>query len=175
MTLSQIDFPSRISVRAIGAGVVSSFALMILFMALGGAFGLGRFDLTDLSRMSGGFWIWVSAAWIVSLYCAAYVAAIVGRSTTDRDGMLYGFVTWASACVSGCAVLAIASGRIFAGMYSMQSSQGMLWGTVIADALALSAAILGGWNGASSEAKTEVIEERKKPAGRRLEHALPQT
>lgn len=158
---SQIDFPSRLSARAVTAGVFSTFALMILFMSLAGGLGLWRFDLFELPQLGTGFWILAFAGWIVSIFASSYIASVVGRAKSPWQGALYGFITWSVACVLGCLLLAIAAGKIFGGILSGETTPAMLWGMFIGDVLAIGAAVLGGIQGAYCEAKY-VLTERKK-------------
>jgi hypothetical protein len=92
---SRIDLSNRISLRSIFASVFSTLALMILFMSLVGGFRLWVFSLRELPVLGTDFWMWFFAAWAASLWISSCVAAISSRSTSDHDGLIHGFVTWA--------------------------------------------------------------------------------
>lgn len=156
MKNEQVFLTSRLSARAIIAGTLSTFALMILLMILAGGFGLWTFNLSELSQASTAFWIWSFAAWTISLYISGFVASISSRSITRRDGALHGFVTWTSACVLGCLFLAVAAGGMLSTMTIPQ-----FWGSFVGDAIALSAAVLGGIQGSKRELKAEDREEKE--------------
>lgn len=173
MSHARIDFPSRLSARAIVAGTISVYAVMILFMALAGALGLWRFEFAELPQAGAGFWIFAFLAWIVSLYISGYVAAIIGRAVNARDGAVHGFITWGSACVFGCGLLTLIAGRVFGGML-IEFTVGMYWGVFIGDLLAVGAAIYGGVRASRIEAKVEQAEEKEWAAthGGKLEPAF---
>lgn len=159
MTRSQIDFSSRISVRALASGVVATLALMILFATLGDGLGIWHLDLGELPEMGGGFWTFAFLAWIISTYIGAIVAAVVSRSESPKDGVLHGLMTWAGACLAGCGLLAFFTGLPVGGALT-HASRGMFWGSFVSDLIALAAGILGGMNGAQYEAKTIAPDER---------------
>lgn len=172
MTISQADFPSRLSFRAIVAGSLSTFALMMLFLTLGGGLGLWNLDLSELPRQGAGFWIWAFASWIVSLFISSYVAASASRSVKDRDGALHGFIIWAASCVLGCALLAVTTGKIFGGLPGNVTSP-MIFAVFVGDLIALGAALFGGIKGASYESQFKPTEEKRKTTeGRKFEQAF---
>ncbi|MBK8204954.1 MAG: hypothetical protein IPK68_22520 [Bdellovibrionales bacterium] len=156
MKNEQVFLTSRLSARAIVAGTLSTFALMILLMILAGGFGLWTFNFSELSQASTAFWVWAFVAWTISLYISGYVASISSRSITRRDGALHGFITWASACVLGCLFLAVAAGSMLATM-----TPTMFWGSFLGDAIALGAAVLGGIQGSRGELQAEDREEKE--------------
>lgn len=154
MSTTRINFPSRLSSRAIIAGVGSTFALMILSLALAGGLGLWSFDITELPTSGPVFWVWVLSSWVVSIYISSYVAAISSRSTTGRDGRLHGFLTWAFACVTGCALIVYYGG-------ALMPSPMLTFGAFIADLIALGGAIIAGGSAARSENKAETREDKE--------------
>lgn len=156
MKNEQVFLTSRLSARAIIAGTLSTFALMILLMILAGGFGLWTFNLSELSQASTTFWVWAFLAWTISLYISGFVASISSRSVTRRDGALHGFITWASACVLGCIFLAVTAGSMFTTMTIPQ-----FWGSFVGDTIALGAAVLGGIQSSKGELKAEDREEKE--------------
>lgn len=66
LNLSRVDSSSRISIRALGAGVVSIIGIMLLFEFLAAGFGLWSFNLTDYANIKAGFWFWIFAGEIIS-------------------------------------------------------------------------------------------------------------
>lgn len=152
------DFPRRLSARAITAGVLSAFGMMILLMSLAAAFGLWQFDMVALPQLGTAFWTWASAAWIISLAAGGYISALASRSVAVRDGLIHGFVTWASGCVVGCFFLIVTMGAIYVG----QNTVPAFWGAFIGNALSLGAAVAAGAAGARVEAKYESIEKRER-------------
>ncbi len=159
MELPQTDFPSRLSARAITAGVVCFFALMILFMTLAGGFGLWRFDIMELPELGPAFWMWTFVSWILSNYLSGYVAATAARSMKTRDGLLHGLVIWASVCVIGTLAIGVITGAIFNGILVPVTSTVMFWGAFIGDAMGLGAAMLGGLKAVTTEALLSGREE----------------
>lgn len=171
MSTKQVNFSSRLSSRAIIAGVGSTFALMILSLALAGGLGFWSFDIAQLPMLDAGFWVWALTSWVASVYVGSYVAAISSRSTTKRDGRLHGFLTWAFACITGCALIAYAAGQI-AGVLSSTNPL-LIFGAFIADLVALGAAILAGSSASRSEEKAEAREKNETSLrGRQLEQVF---
>lgn len=156
MKSSNVYLSSRLSSRAVLAGTISTFALMILFMILAAAFGLWSFNLSDLRRAGVGFWLWGFSAWILSLYISSYVTAIASRSITRRDGALHGFIIWATVSVFGGIFLGAIDASAFRSM-----TPTMFWLTFFADLIALGAAVYGGVQGSAAELEAEDIEERQ--------------
>jgi hypothetical protein len=151
MSRSRIDFQSRISARAIVAGVVSSYALLFLFATLAGGLGFWEFSLSGPPQLNNGFWITSSIAWILSSFGGAFVAATVGRSESVRDGALHGVVAWASACVLGASLFSATSGDVF-GNTLTGATPAALFSTFFGNALALVASLAGGRRAARYEA-----------------------
>lgn len=164
MNNGRMDFSSRLSARAIVAGTILVFAQMILFLSIVGAFGLWRYDFTNMSQLGLGFYFLAYTAWIVSLFVGGCVAAFVSRSASPLDGALHGLVLWASACVSGCLFLAMMTGSVFGGFLSGETTTGTLWGVFLVNVVALSASIIGGYAGSRAEAKAESTEEKPRVA-----------
>jgi len=159
--LGRMGFASRISARAVAAGAVLALAALALLMTLGGAFGLwtmGPLDAEAVQNLKPGFYVWVAIAWIVSVFLGGLVASVVSRASSQRNGVLHGLITWATACLTGAVLLCM----WFAAALAVNAAsidalgamgRGMLAAFSVADALAVGAAILGGLLGARSEAK----------------------
>ena len=159
---SKVDLASRMSARAIVAGVFSSLALMIMFMALGAGFGLWNYDLNGFLRMDSGLWLYTFVAWAISLYISGYIAALASRSSATRDGNLHGLVTWAVASVLTCAFLFSNTG----GLVFSQLTHPFYFAAFLGDVIALAAAMAGGAAGTKSEM---IIEEKERERVRTLE------
>jgi hypothetical protein len=152
MESTRIDLHSRISIRAIGAGVVVTYSTMLLLEALAGGFNLWRFDISELPRLSGGFWLFATVAWVVSSFLGAYVSSMVGRSVHSRDGLLHGVITWASAAILAYALTVLSLGNLWAENFG-DTAPAYLFAIFFGDLFALGAALLGGRQGAAAEAK----------------------
>lgn len=85
---NQINFGSRISVRAVVTGVMVAVASMFLLMSLIAAFGIWNYNLNELVIATPSFWVSTTLAWIVSLYVGGLIASVGARSQTPVDGML---------------------------------------------------------------------------------------
>lgn len=141
MDYAQTDFPSRISARAVTAGVLMVFALMALFMSLAAAFNLWTYSFAEYaSQNAGNLWTWTFVAWIISVFFGSYVAAVASRSSGSRDGYLHGATVWAASTVFGCTFLAFAIGSFGTLSYAP-------WGAFIGNVLALVAGFFGGVSG----------------------------
>lgn len=156
--IRSIDFSSRLSVRAITAGIVVTYALMILVMSLAAGLGLWTYQLRELPNLGTGFWAFAFASWIGTIYLGSYVAVLASRSATRRDGILNGVVTWAGACVIGCGLLGVAS----EGAFSSLRGQSSFWAAFCTGLLALGASVLAGTLASGSEAEVS-RKERKLP------------
>jgi hypothetical protein len=85
---NRTDFSSRIGVRAVTAGVMTSTAFMLFALSLIAALGFWNFNLNELSTAGTPFWIAVSIAWVLSLYFSGLVASLCFRSQNNLEGML---------------------------------------------------------------------------------------
>lgn len=160
--VSTIDLKSRIAARAVIAGVLFALATLTVLMAVAGGLGLwsaGVLDARALARLGAGFAAWAAIALVLSAFCGGFVAAVVSRSHDRRDGLLHGLVTWAAICMTAAVLLctwfmaALAVGLADADVVGAMDRPGMFWAFVLADLLALGAALAGGRLGASSEGK----------------------
>lgn len=164
MNLSRTDFSSRVSIRAIASGVLVTFSAMLLLMLLAGGMGVWGFDLSKIPQMGAVFWAWSFISWGLSLYASGYIVAIVSRSANQFDGIVHGILVWATSCFLGSIFLLVFAGNLLANLPENLASP-ILWGFFVADLTALGTAVVGGVNGATSEAKIEAQEEvPKRPA-----------
>lgn len=159
---------SRLSIRAIFSAVFSTFAVMSLLMLLTGVFRLWMFD-SYIQRESFIAWTVAFTAWAFSTYVGGYIASIVSRSVTERDGKLHGFITWATVSILGCLLFGFMT---FDPFESLQLAPPfLLLGVFLAGAFALGTALLGGMKGAQSE-KRLISQEEKKALDQKLEPAF---
>lgn len=159
----RIDLASRVSARATAVGVALAVVSLSLLLSLGGGLGLipvgGVLDAEMLRRAGAGFALWASLSWIAAAFLGAFVASVTARSTAMRDGLLHGVATWAGACLSLAILLcvwfmaAVPLGLATKDLSTVLMTPGAFWAFFFADALALSAALLGGALGARSETK----------------------
>lgn len=159
MTHSQLDFPSRLSARAIIAGVFSASAVMTLCMALAGGFNLWTMDLWGLATYGTAFWIWAFVSWGISMFAGGYISSLASRSVTRVDGLLHGFVTWACTCV--LTTIGIVTGGVFALTLPQATAPNILWGIFISNVVALVTSLYGAHQGIRIEKKAEHKEARE--------------
>ncbi|MFA6236906.1 MAG: hypothetical protein WC635_06220 [Bacteriovorax sp.] len=94
---NQTHFASRIGVRAVVAGMMTTSALLLLIMFLVAALGLWNFRLRELPFLSATFWMASSMALTVSIFAGGLMAASGSRSSTISDGIINALVV-----CSGC-------------------------------------------------------------------------
>jgi hypothetical protein len=156
---SHVDLASRLSARAILAGVFLALASMRVLMALGGGLGLWRFRPGMTPHDFGvGFWVCAFIAWAVSLFFGGLLAAIAGRCRLRRDGIVQGVTTWAVATVVARIAVVLVS-RIL-GFAPITSAVGLFWGMFFIEVIALVAAVLGALAGVRSEAHAPELRAR---------------
>jgi hypothetical protein len=174
MNLSRSDFPSRIGVRAVGAGLLVTFSITLLSLLLAGGMGIWRLDMYEVPRLGPAFWLWSFLSWGLSVYAGGYVAALVSRSNTQLDGAIHGLLVWAASCFVGSLLLLVAAGSQLSGIPEKFTAP-ILWGFFVADLTALAMGIFGGTAGATSESRIEILENTKPaPAkGPRLDQPVP--
>lgn len=116
---------SRISWAAVLAGTLTAFSLMFLLNILGLGIGLTSIDpLTDADPFKGlgiGTAIWWILSNVASLFTGGLVAARMSGYTSNIDGALHGFLTWALYFVLGLIMLTSAVGGILNGLGNMVS------------------------------------------------------
>jgi hypothetical protein len=110
---SRIELVSRVQLRAVLSGLAVAAGCLAVCLGFSSAVGLSTFQPTlDYARgLALGTIIWGAIALWISLFCGAYVAALVGRSLDGRTGVLHGLVVWgAAAGLIGAALVAMFSG-----------------------------------------------------------------
>lgn len=158
------DFPNRLSIRSIAAGVVSVFALMTLSMSLAGVLRLWGFTFWQLPSLGGGFWAWESVSWVACVYAGSYIATTVSQARTKQEGSLYGFLTWASSGVLGMLFLNYFYGGVFGGTLEDFRPTAMLWGGFLGNLAALGASIVAGLRARKTSVTYKNVGERKRAA-----------
>ena len=105
--ITDVQFPTRVSARGIGSGLLFGLALEATLLVLGAAIGLTAFQPSgDVAKGLGiGFAAWLLLTLIVSAFFGGWVAAAAGRAIRTRDGVLHGVVTWAAVTVVGLALV----------------------------------------------------------------------
>ncbi len=150
---------SRISARAIVAGVLSSYAVFFLFMVLAAGFGLWHFRVSEVPQLGAGFNAWSLVFWIVSVFVGSAIAAMSAQTITAKDGILHGFVTWASAMVLGCVFMASLGAQAMGAM-AAQIPRAVYVGAFFLTLGAALGAMIGGYVGFRAEvAEAERLEE----------------
>ncbi|MBI4509872.1 MAG: hypothetical protein HY698_09565 [Deltaproteobacteria bacterium] len=159
----RIDFASRLSARAITAGVLVALTTLGVLMVLGGGFGawsIGILDAEAVRALGAWFAFWSILAWGLSLFLGSLVSAIACRSGERRDGLLQGITTWAASSVAvtliACTWLmaALAVGTATPGAVEEMGGRATFWACFIGDVVGLVGALLGGVVGARYEART---------------------
>jgi len=115
----------RISWGAVLAGTLTTLALMFLLNILGLGIGLTTIDpLTESDPFAGlgiGTAIWWILSNVAALFTGGLVAARMSGYTSNLDGALHGFLTWALYLVIGIIMLTSAVGGILNGLGNMVS------------------------------------------------------
>jgi hypothetical protein len=112
---------SRLSVRAILAGLTVALSVQLVLMLLGGAIGLSAFEPTGTAAKSVGvgFLAWTVLSLCVSAFVGAWIAGIVARSVSRRDGLIHGLVLWSLVSVLGASMVGGAISRTLAGVFGL--------------------------------------------------------
>lgn len=115
---------SRLSYRAIVAGVLSALVSQVVLMVLGAAIGLTAIAGADgAQREIGiGFLVWLLISLAISAFIGAYVAAASARTPLRRDGMLHGFVTWAAVSLVGLFLIGGTLFRLVGGAFGFATA-----------------------------------------------------
>jgi hypothetical protein len=106
-SMTEVEFPTRVSARAIISGVLVGLAFAVMLMVLGAAIGLTAFGPRgDVAKGLGiGFAGWVLLTLIISAFVGGWVATGAARAVRRRDGVLHGLVTWAAVTLVGVSLL----------------------------------------------------------------------
>jgi hypothetical protein len=167
MFTSRFEFRSRIGARAVGAGAIVTLTLAGVLMLLGGGFGLmpsGPITAESLHHMGAGVGLWSGISWVIAAYVGGYLASVISRSMSRRDGALHGVVTWAVASTFtgflawARIIAALAVGLVTTDAVEAMRSPAMFLGLFFFCALSLFAALFGGVAGARSEYKAATRE-----------------
>lgn len=125
---------SRVSWRALLAGLVAAMSLQMLLSTLGMAIGLTTLETINPSARGEaigiGAGIWWLITGLVSLFVGGWVAGRVAGVPHRDDSMLHGFLTWALAAVVGATLLATAVGGVFGGAMAALNNRIALHGDV---------------------------------------------
>lgn len=168
-----IEARSRVQLRAVLSGLAVAAGVYVVCTGIAWAIGLSTFEPTAerARRLAMATMIWGAVAVAISIFCGAYVAALVGRSLEARTGILHGLVVWgASAALIGGVLALFLSGIV--GTVLQMSERGapddvgaralmevtraaslsvwLHWAGIVAGLLT---SIAGGWLGARSEVK----------------------
>lgn len=137
----------RLSLRGVFAGVVTVYALMMLFMLMLGGFKLWTFDLREVPLILSRFWLWTLLFWVMSSFIGAYIAGYVAGSERALDGVIQGIVTWSSVVVIAATAFGILSEAFASGYLVPINSGAMSWVMFVFNFLALLSSLWGGWRG----------------------------
>ena len=115
---------SRLSIRAILAGLVVALSVQLVLMLIGAAVGLSAFEPTGTVAKSvgAGFLAWTVLALCVSAFMGAWIAGIVARSVSRRDGLIHGLVLWSLVSVLGASMVGGAISRTLSGVFGLVGS-----------------------------------------------------
>jgi hypothetical protein len=157
----KIDFPSRISGRAVVAGAFVSLAVMSVLLSLGGGLGVvpSMMDAAEMRRAGGGLIVWSTLSWVAAVFAGSLVASMSAKATDIRDGLLNGAATWAVASLStgvlsGVWLLSgISLDLLSADAAAVLTSRAALWSYSVAEILAIGAALAGGFVGTRTETR----------------------
>jgi hypothetical protein len=142
---------SLVSGSAAAIGALAASAIGSVLMAIGAAafLSLAATDRFDPRWLLYGAIAWAGISLSVSAYCAGRLAAVNGRTHTERDGAMHGLVAWA---VLDAIALAVAAGVALT-RPEMVEVLPALWAFVGAQLVTLGCALLGGVHGARGEAR----------------------
>lgn len=157
MHVSHNNSHGRIGLRAIASAVFSNFSLMIHLMILAGAFNLWSYNLLELDYLDNSFWLWVSIAWICCTGISSYISVLVGKATYWLDGLLYGYISWASNTVLSCLFLISFTGKLL----GKEMTIPFMWGAFGVNLISLGISLYAGYFSTQTEAKIEKAEQIK--------------
>ena len=112
---------SRLSIRAILAGLAVALSAQLLLMVLGAAIGLSAFQPTGAvaKGVGAGFLVWTVLSLCVSAFVGAWIAGIVARSVSRRDGLIHGLVLWSLVAVVGASMVGGAISKTLSGVFGL--------------------------------------------------------
>lgn len=124
-----------VSWRAVFAGTISVFSVMLILNLVGLAIGLGSIEPTEetdpLSGLGTGTLIWWILSSLFALFIGAYVAARVGVSFSTKSGIVQGIMTWALTTLFSIWLITSAIGSILSGVGNVVGSVLSTTGNVI--------------------------------------------
>lgn len=121
------DAPKKsVSWSAIFAGTLTVLSILLILNLIGLAFGLGAIEPTEetnpLSGIGTGALVWWVVSNLIALFAGGFIAARVGVSLTDIDGVVQGIMTWALYAFLSIWILTSAVGTIVSGVGSAVGS-----------------------------------------------------
>jgi hypothetical protein len=129
--------PKGISWRAIIAGTIAALALMLILNLIGMAIGLWSIEPTEenkpLSGLGTGSIIWWVLSNLIVLFTGGFVAARLGSSYMNLNGVLHGIMTWALYTIISAWLLTSIIGRIISGVGNVVGSVLSETGQVVSD------------------------------------------
>lgn len=129
-----------VSWRAIFAGTLTVLSILLILNLIGFAFGLGAIEPTEeanpLSGIGTGAIIWWVVSNLIALFAGGFVAARVGISLTDLNGVVQGIMTWALYAFLSIWLLTSAVGTIISGVGSVVGGVISTTGEAAGDAFA---------------------------------------
>lgn len=129
--INQSDFSSRIGVRAVGAGILVSFTVMVLLLSLIAALGLFNFYLDEMAMAGPSFWISVSLAWALSMLAGGFVASLASRPQTKTEGILNAVCANCGFYLSFGLVALFLTPRVVVSLFTMATPQLFLRGFLV--------------------------------------------
>lgn len=167
---AEVVLPVRVSARGVIAGAIVGLALAAMLAALGAAIGMTAFPGARDQRSTG---FGVVGWFVLALGCGAFgggwCAAGAARALRRRDGVLAGIVTWALMALVSLSTLGGVMRSVAAASRGDRSLLAAgAWGSFIALAVALVAAIGGGLVGVLRERRVaglvaERVARRRRP------------
>lgn len=131
--------PRGISWRAILAGTIAALSLMLILNLIGLAIGLWSIEPTTehdpLSGLGTGSIIWWVLSNLIVLFLGGFVAARVGVSFTDPNGIIQGIMTWALYTLISAWLLTSVIGSIVSGVGNMVGGVISTTGQAVSDQL----------------------------------------
>jgi len=150
----------RFSAHAVVGGAIVELVCVSVLAMLAGGVGLWRPGILDAAAMSNAgslLALWLGPSLVIAGFLGGFIAAVASRSISAEDGLLHGLLAWATACITaavlGCTwfMTALATGVAKLEVVNAMDNRMML-AFVVADTLALIAALIGGLWGARQEA-----------------------
>lgn len=151
---NQTDFSSRIGVRAVTAGVMTSISFMLMSLSLIAALGIWDYNLNEITTNSAAFWISTTIAWVMSLYFAGLVASLGARSQSKIEGALNAIAACCGTYLLFCMGFLLFAPSALDAILSTANPQFYLR-TFLGDVIAFAFGIYGGVVGVNFEHNSE--------------------